>query len=87
MIIILANICATRYGFINKKFVNIFCQVFKIELQYLIKLKQIQRFDSKAAKSITYTIYLTLTVDIHIKNFVPLLIIKLRNHFMILGQL
>ena len=48
-IIILINIYATRFDFINKKFTEIVCQTFKIELQYLIKPKFIQRFDSKAA--------------------------------------
>ena len=31
MTTILADICITRYGFINKEFTKIFCQVFEIE--------------------------------------------------------
>ena len=41
MSIILANTYITRYDFINEKFAEIVCQVFKIEPQYLIKPKQI----------------------------------------------
>ena len=37
----LANTCATRYGFINEKFVETVCQILEIKLQYRIKLKQI----------------------------------------------
>lgn len=36
-----ANICVIEYGFINNKFAKIVCQVLEIELQCLIKLKQI----------------------------------------------
>lgn len=45
--IILVDIYTIRYDFINKKFVKIVCQIFKIEFQYLIKLKLIKRFDGK----------------------------------------
>ena len=41
MAIILASICATRYGFIDKKFLKIVYQVLEIKPQRLIKLKQI----------------------------------------------
>ena len=86
MATILTNICATRYDFIDKKFAETVCQVLKIEPQRLIKLKQIQRFDSLAAKSITHTIYPTLTIGTHTESFASLLITKLRSHLMILGQ-
>ena len=36
MAIILANIYATRYEFVNKKFVEIICQIFEIKSQCLI---------------------------------------------------
>ena len=79
----LANTCATRYGFINEKFAEIVCQVFEIKPQCLIKRKQIQRFDGKAAKLISDAIYLTSTIGTHTKSLVSLLIIKLENHPMI----
>ena len=39
MAIILANIYAIRYDFINEKFAEIVCLVLEIEPQYLIKPK------------------------------------------------
>ena len=81
----LVDTCATGYGFINEKFAETVCQVLEIELQRLIQLKQIQEFDGRAAKRITHAIYPTLTAGAHTESFAPLLITKLRNHFMILG--
>ena len=83
--ITLADTCATGYGFINEEFAETVCQVLEIELQRLIKPKQIQKFDDKAAKSITHAIYPTLTVGDHTESLAPLLITKLGNHPMILG--
>ena len=37
----LANICATSYGFIDEEFAKTVCQNLEIELQRLIKLKEI----------------------------------------------
>ena len=82
----LADICATGYGFIDEEFAETVCQVLEIEPQCLIKPKQIQEFDSRAAKSITHTIYPTLTIGTHTENLASLLITKLRNHPMILGR-
>ena len=68
MATILANICVTEYSFIDEKFAQTICQILEIELQYLIKSKHIQRFDSRAAKPITYFIYLILTISTYIKS-------------------
>ena len=86
MAIILTNICAIKYDFIDEKFAETVCQVLEIESQYLIKSKQIQEFDGRAAKSITYAIYRTLSMGTHIESLALLLITKLRNYSMILGQ-
>ena len=85
MAITLANTCTTRYGFIDEEFAEIICQVLKIKLQRLIKLKQIQRFDGRPVKSITHAIDLSLTIGIHIENLALLWITKLGNHPMIFG--
>ena len=53
---ILAHTYATGYGFIDEEFAKTVCQVLEIELQCLIKLKQIQGFDNKTAKPITHAI-------------------------------
>ena len=73
----LANTCAIRYGFINKEFAETVYQVFEIELQCLIKPKQIQRFDGRATKPIIPAIYPILTIGTHTKNLTLLLITKL----------
>ena len=87
MAITLANTCAPGYSFIDKEFAETVCQVLEIESQHLIKPKQIQGFDVRAAKPITHPIYPILTVGTHIENLALLLITKLENHPMILGQL
>ncbi len=82
----LANTCTIGYGFIDEEFMEIVCQVLEIEPQCLIKLKQIQGFNGRAAKPITHAIYPILTVSTHTESLAPLLITKLGNHLMILGQ-
>ena len=82
----LANTYATGYGYIDEKFVEIVCQVFEIKPQRLIKIKQIQKFDGRAAKLITHAIYPIFTVGIHIESLDFLFITKLGNHPMILSQ-
>ena len=87
MTTILANTCATGYGLIDEKFVEKVCQVLEIKPQCLIKPKQIQEFNDRAAKPITYAIYLILTIGTHTESLAPLLITKLENHLMMLGRL
>ena len=82
----LADTCATGYSFIDEEFTKTVFQDLEIEPQRLIKPKQIQRFDGRAAKPITYVIYPTLTFDTHTESLASLLITKLRNHPMILSQ-
>ncbi len=82
----LVDTCATGYGFIDEEFAETVCHVLEIEPQCLIKPKQIQRFDSRAAKPITHVIYPTLTVGTYTESLTPLLITKLGNHPMILGR-
>lgn len=62
------NTYAMRYDFIDKEFVQTVCQVLQIKPKRLIKLKKIYRFDDRVAILITYTIYLTLTIDTHTEN-------------------
>ena len=85
MAIILANTGATRYNFIDEEFIEIICQVLEIKPQYLIKPKQIQRFDSRTAKPITHAIYFTLIFDIYTESFAFLLVINLENYLIILS--
>ena len=86
MATILTNTCAIGYSFIDEKFVETVCQVLEIKPQCLIKLKQIQRFNGRAAKPITHAIYPILTIGTHTENLTLLLITKLGNYPMIFGQ-
>lgn len=58
----------------------------EIESQCLVKFTQIEVFDSRAIKSITYAIYVTPTVDIYTKSLDLLHIRKLENDLIILNQ-
>ena len=86
MVKILADTCTTRYGFIDEKFEEKVCQVLELLSQRLIKPKQIQRFDNRAAKLITHAIDQTLTISIYTENVAPLVSTKLRNYPITLGQ-
>lgn len=83
--ILLANTYASRYSFIDEKFMKKICQVFEIKFQYLILPKQIQRFDGKTAKPIIHIIYLTLIIDTYTKSLVFLFIIRLGYYSIIFG--
>lgn len=85
--ILLANICVIKNSFMDEKFAEKVYQILEIKLQRLIKPKQIQEFDSRAAKYVSYAIYLILIIDNYIESFAHLLIIKLGHYFMIFGQL
>lgn len=45
MTIILANILASRYNFIDEELAETVCQVFEIKIKRLIRAKQIQSFN------------------------------------------
>ena len=79
----MVDTCATRFGFIDEKFIEIVCKKLKVQSQLITKLKPIQGFDNKAARPVTYAIYLTLSVGNHTENLAPLLIKKLGQHCMI----
>ena len=82
----LTDTCATGYSFIDKKFAETICQALEIKQKRLVKPKQIQEFDNRAAKLITHAIYLIPTIDIYTECLARLLITKLGNHSMIFGR-
>ena len=84
--ITLVDTCATGYGFINEKFVEIVCQTLEIKPQRLTKPKSIQGFNDRVAQSVTHAIYLTLSLESHTESVAPLLITKLGHHPMIFGR-
>lgn len=73
----LDNGCATEFSFIDDKFAQTFCHILKIQLLYNIKLKTIQRFNTKTAKPINHIIYPMLSVVKHTEILNLLLIPKL----------
>lgn len=73
----LIDMCATRSGFIDKKFAKIVCKKLEIQPQRLTKPKLIQGFDSRAAKPITHAIYPMLSLGKHTESLALLLITKL----------
>ena len=78
--------CATGYGFIDEKFAEIVYQMLKIKPQRLTKPKPIQKFDGRATKPVTHTIYPTLSIGSHTKSLALLLITKLGHHPIIFGR-
>ena len=76
----------TGIVFIDTAMAHHVCDILQISFIQLAKLKPIRRFDSKLTPSITYAIYLTLTVQSHIKLLASFLITKLSWHILILGK-
>lgn len=86
MATILTNTYTILYGCINKEFAKTICQVLQIQSQRLTKPKKIPRFDNTNAKPISHAIYPTQTICTHGQNLTLLVITKLENHLIILGQ-
>ena len=66
---------------------QIICQILEIQPQVLIKIKSIQRFDSRATMPVTYIIYFMLSIGKYIESLAPLLITKLGYYSMIFDPL
>ena len=82
----LLNINSSKHAFIDKKFARKVCDRLNILFQELIKIKFIRKYDEKTNVAITHVIYFILTVNDHRKNLTFLLIIKLKNHKLILEK-
>ena len=82
----LLNTDSSEYAFIDKKFARKICDKLNISSQELIKIKLIREYDEKTDVAITHVIYFILTVNDHRKSLTSLLIIKLRNHKLILEK-
>lgn len=76
-LIILVNIFVTRFGLIDKKFIEIFYKKLKIQFYYLIKSKLIQEFNSRSTWFNIFTIYLMLFEKDYINSLAFLFITKL----------
>ena len=85
-VITLIDIYTTAFDFINKKFAEIVCKKLEIQSQHLIKPKPIQRFDSRVIRPIIHVIFPMLFVENYTESLALLFIIKLGQHFIILGR-
>ena len=77
---------ATDIAFIDLAMARHMCDVLQISFIQLAKSKPIRGFNGKLAPPIIHAIYLTLTVQGHIKLLAPFLITKLDQHPLILGK-
>ena len=82
----LLNIDSSEHAFIDKEFARKVCNKLNILFQELIKVKFIRKYDKKTDIVILHVIYFILTVNDHRKNLTFLLIIKLKNHKLILKR-
>ena len=82
----LLNTDNSEHAFIDKKFARKVCDKLNISFQELIKVKLIREYNEKTNVVIIYVIYFILTVNDHRKNLTSLLIIKLKNHKLILKR-
>ena len=82
----LLNIDSSEHAFIDKEFARKICDKLNISSQELIKTKFIRKYDEKTDVAIIHVIYFILTVNDHRKNLTFLLIIKLKNHKLILKK-
>ena len=85
-ITVLLNIDNSKHAFIDKEFARKICDKLNISFQELIKVKLIRKYDEKTDVAIIYVIYFILFVNDHRKNLTFLLIIKLKNHKLILKK-
>ena len=83
---ILININVIKYVFINRKITQFVCNMLNMKFVSLLKLKIFIEFDDRHISSIIYVIYFKLTIKLHLKLTILLLIIDLNNHSIILKK-
>ena len=82
----LLNIDAIDYSFIDENIARIVCDKFDIKLVALQKFKSLKDFNDRMIESITHVIYFNFTLQNHIESLASMLIIKLKNHQLILDK-
>ena len=78
---------ATSIAFVDVAMACHVCKVLQILFLPLAKPKLIRGFDGRLAPDITHVIYLTLTVQGHLKLLMSMLVTKLGQHSLILDKL
>jgi hypothetical protein len=84
--ITMINIDVIEYAFVDKSIAQSLCEVLKIELVQLIKKRLIKVYDKRKDQIIIHDIYSKMIIQKHIKSFIFVLIIKLKQQTLILNK-
>ena len=76
----------TNYSFINEFIVCSICKTLKIILVKLLKSRKIKKYDEKISDLIIHVIYSRIIIKDYIENITLMLIIKLKQHDIILKK-
>ena len=76
----------TDYSFINEFIVRSICKTLKITFVKLLKSRKIKKYDERMSESITHVIYSRMIIRNHIESIIFMLIIKLKQHDVILKK-
>jgi hypothetical protein len=80
------NIDVTEYAFVDESVAQSLCEALKIESVQLIKKRLIKIYDERKDQIIIHVIYSKMIIQKHTKNFIFMLIIKLRQQTLILDK-
>jgi hypothetical protein len=75
-----------NYSFIDIDVAHQVCEVLRISLLKLNKVREVKNYDEKNNKNITHVIYSFMIIQNHIENFIFMMIIKLNQHSIILKK-
>ncbi len=76
----------TDYSFIDIDVAHQVCEVLKISLLKLNKVREVKNYDERRNKNITHVIYSFIIIRNHIESFIFMMIIKLDQHLIILNK-
>ncbi len=76
----------TEYFFIDINIAHEMCEALEINSLKLNKSRGVKDYDGRRDKNITHAIYSFMTIQDHTKSFTFMMIIKLDQHFIILGK-
>jgi hypothetical protein len=84
--ITMINIDVTEYAFVHESVAQALCEVLKIKSVQLIKKRLIRIYDERKDQIIIHIIYSKMIIQKHIKSFIFLFIIKLKQQTLILNK-
>jgi hypothetical protein len=74
------------YSFIDIDIAHKVCELLKIKLLQLNKLREIKNYDERRSKNITHVIYSFMIIQNHTESCISMMIIKLDQHSIILEK-